>query len=154
MLITVLSNPEALQLAQSFACCGVLRQQGSYCYLKLDDDYIHQIYPLVSKLLPVDDSIKKPDYFLAPNAVGAHISVIYPEERVRPVLSTQDEVHRFTIERLVKVLLGGKFYYVLAVYAPSLEVFRQMHALDAMPTFKQEKIFFHITIAIEGEAKN
>src|SRR5690606_31062430 len=58
---------------------GILRQKkDGFAYLKVDDRYINDLFPL----LEAGADFKKPAYFRNINSPGAHISVIYKNERV------------------------------------------------------------------------
>src|SRR5262245_55038877 len=43
-------------------------------YLKVDDDYIHTLFPMLGL---EEEGFKKPPYFRTEEAPGAHISVFY-----------------------------------------------------------------------------
>jgi hypothetical protein len=73
ILLSEISNNTILDLAKGLNPRGRLQQQNGYCYLKIDDDYIHEIYPLFL----IYGNIKKPEYVDSLTGVGAHISVIY-----------------------------------------------------------------------------
>ncbi len=144
ILLTELRNNKVLNLAKTLHPKGTLHQQGDYCYLKIDDHYIHEIYPLLSSY----GNVKKPDYFNSPHGVGAHISVIYPEENV--ALFTDNTVHGFSVIQLVKANYQRNTYYVLIVDAPSLEDVRKQYKLDPRPWFQNQRIVFHITVGVDA----
>lgn len=148
--ITQLSGKKALHKAKTLVAEGVLQQRENYCYLKIDDDYIHVIYPLLKAYGAID----KPDYFNSPDDVGAHISVIYPEENIKLLQSKVGQKHGFTISGLIKAQYGLKEYYAFSVTSPSLAAFRQANFLAPKPTFKGHSIVFHITIGIKNNEEN
>ena len=63
LTISSFSHPWALEKAQSLPNTGQLEIQGNYCYLKVDDAYIHELYPLFTERF----QIEKPDYFKPPH---------------------------------------------------------------------------------------
>lgn len=138
------SNPIALCRAKIFHTTGVIQSQGQYCYLKVDDQYIHSIYPLLTQHV----LLKKPDYFTPPNDIGAHISIIYPEEQVTVQSKYNNQVHPFTINGLIKACYENTIYYALSITSPSLKKVRRQHLLHSNPTFKNQEIVFHITVGV------
>ncbi len=138
-----LSNARILNRAGKLSPRGQVHHKEKYCYLKVDDNYIHDIYPLLSGY----GQIQKPDYFK--DGVGAHISIIYPEEGLHHFNYDTGIEHEFSVVKFVKTRFQSDMYYVLVVDAPTLSSMREQHQLDARPTFKQQKIFFHITIGVE-----
>lgn len=145
--IIQLSCEPALHKAQSLITEGLLRQQDNYSYLKVDDDYIHLIHPLLAVFGPID----KPDYFNPTDEVGAHISVIYPEENRMLAHESLGQRHHFSVSGLIKAQYGNREYFALSVTAPSLETLRKTHHLAPNPTFKGHQIVFHITVGIRDK---
>ncbi len=120
---------------------GVLKDSGrGFVYVKVDDDYIYKLFPLVKKA-----GYDIPPYFRRPDAAGAHISVFYEEESKR--LPDIQEIGRyFTFEpvKILEVYAGrGNFYIVLEVKSPELERLREKYGLS--PLLKGYP--FHISIA-------
>lgn len=145
-MISTLPSKTILLKTCSLRREGFLQIRDNYCYLKIDDDYIHLTYPDLSS----DERIQKPDYFKSSDDIGAHISVIYLEERVRVKQNHHGQRHLFTIQGLIKARLGLKDYFALSVISSSLDTFRQQHALGPKPTFKGQTIVFHITVGIRN----
>jgi hypothetical protein len=143
-IITNLSSDWALDNARKLPTEGLLKRCHNYCYLKIDDNYIHSIYPL----LDTYGHINKPDYFNTTDDIGAHISVIYPEENIDIAQIDSRQTYCFSIDGLIKARYGVKDYFALAVTSPSLAIFRQKHLLASKPTFKRQPIVFHITIGV------
>lgn len=143
-LLTELPGEATLQKAGTLSNEGTVHQIDNYCYLKIADDFIHLLYPTLKNY----EFITKPEYFSPPNAIGAHISIIYPEENI--VLNQKDagQKHLFSIEGLIKAQYGVKEYFALAVSSPSLAAIRQQYSLAPKPRFKGQEIVFHITIAV------
>lgn len=81
--------------------------------------------------------------------MGAHITVIYPEEspNIHIQLKELNQIHHFSIKDLVMAEIGPKNYYVLLVESPSLLALRRKYALTDLLNFKGYGIDFHITIA-------
>ena len=64
--------------------CGVLKNSGGFVYVDVDDEYIHKLVTFIQK-----DGFKEPPYFGNSDLVGAHITVIYP-----------DEIKKYGVERI------------------------------------------------------
>jgi hypothetical protein len=111
-------------------------------YLDIDDNYIHQIFPLIP-----DMSAMKPEYF-GENLVGAHISVIYPEEEICSYKADLNKEHYFTIIGLFSATIENKKYYFLKVKAPTLVSLRRRHGLSDKLSFKNYWIDLHITVGV------
>ena len=119
---------------------GTLREgRHGYVYLKVDDDYINQLFPM----LPYR-GYTKPPYFRRPDSPGAHISVMYVNERNRSgEIKEIGQKFSFRITGFASVPPRTHKYIVLEVDAPDLEQFRQRYNLS--PLLHGHK--FHITIA-------
>jgi hypothetical protein len=111
-------------------------------YLDIDDNYIHQIFPLIS-----DMSVMKPEYF-GKDLVGAHISVIYPDEDISCHKADLNKEHGFTVIGLFSATIENKKYYFLKVKAPSLISVRRRHGLSNKLFFKNFWIDLHITVGV------
>jgi len=143
-IITQLQDAQALAIAGSLATEGQIQLLDHYCYLKVSDHYIHLIQPLLLKY----GFVEKPDYFIPPNNVGAHISIIYPEESKMPLPIYRGQVHHFSVSGLCKVRYRKMEFYALSISSPSLAAFRVGHQLNENPTFKGQEIMFHITVGV------
>lgn len=147
VILTPLDIPDLIECANTLSRQGQLAiSTQRYSYLDIADDYIHQLFPILEKHCHNLD-IKKPDYFKK-YTMGAHITVIYPEEK--RVLTQQElgQTHAFQIKGLFSGILGKREYYVLTVDAPSLRRLRYNHVLPDMLLFKEHLIDFHITLAV------
>jgi len=126
--------------------------ENAYCYLKLEDDFLIDLFPRLKET--IKDPIKLPDYF-SHGDIGAHISVIYPEEINTPEKkasiqkNTFELKHTFQILELIKMPLPHKTYYVLSVLAPSLTAIRTEFGLSPLLNFRELWVPFHITLAVE-----
>jgi len=140
---TPLNLPELLTQAANLPTSGRLaNSRDNLCYLDLSDDYIHQLFPFLQ-----ETEAQKPDYF-GENLVGAHISVIYPEEKRLVGGSDLGQIHHFSIKGAFSADLGAKRYYVLLVNAPSLLLLRKKQGLPDRLAFKDHWIDFHITLGV------
>lgn len=119
---------------------GILTENpDGYVYLKVDDNYIHQLFPLLA-----NPHYTKPPYFRRKDSVGAHISVIYVDERRQArAISEIGQTFAFTINKIAVVPEKTQRWIVLQVESPALETFRQKYGLS--PLLKNHA--FHITLA-------
>lgn len=119
---------------------GVLKEQkDGYVYLKVDDDYINKLYPLLNY-----PGYIIPPYFRRPDSPGAHISVMYVDERSRTGrINEIGQVFTFALTDLVFVPSKSQKYIALEINAPKLEELRKKYGLS--PFLKGHH--FHITIA-------
>jgi hypothetical protein len=141
--IIKLNNPEIICTASHLATFGKLTiSNNKLVYLDIDDAYIHRLFPLLD-----DEQINKPDYFKQ-DSVGAHVSVVYPEEH--PLLDKRDfgKEYHFKIKELVIAEINQKNYYILLLDSPMLSQLRIKYGLSEKLHFKNHLIDFHITIAV------
>lgn len=119
---------------------GVLIQKtDGYVYLKVDDNYIHQLFPLLGL---EEEGYTEPPYFRSKEAPGAHISLFNESERIRP--EEIGKIFPFTLEKIVIVKPAKDTYYaVLQVNAPALEALRKKYGLNP----KLQGHEYHITLA-------
>lgn len=111
-------------------------------YLDIDDNYIYQTFPLIT-----NPQATLPDYF-GENLIGAHISVIYPEEGIQCSNEDLQKPHHFTVSHLFTALLEDKRYYILKVQSPTLTALRRKYGLADKLCFKNHWIDLHITVAV------
>jgi len=142
--IAKIELPELMKKARDLDNKGVVIRYNDYYFLKLDDDFIHKLYPELAWFADVE----KPDYFNQLNSTGAHITIAYPEEGV--VISEEDleQVHAFEIKELCSVKLGAKEAFVLFVESESLVSLRAKYDLSKILSYKNHKIDLHITIGM------
>ncbi|CEG58221.1 hypothetical protein [Legionella fallonii] len=141
--ITKLNNDKLLQAARALELSGILaRSTNNLIYLDIDDAYIHHLYPLLNQ-----QQATKPNYF-GPSLIGAHISVIYPEETF--IFDEKDlgKKYQFKIRELVIAEINLKKYYALLVDCPDLLKLRNKHGLSEQLNFKGYWIDLHITIGV------
>ena len=142
--IIKLDIPELIRAGLHLASNGKLAlSDKNFLYLDIDDEYIHQLFPLLQ-----NQQAKKPDYF-GEKSVGAHVTVIYPKENKIINRNDLDQEHHFIIEEIVTAELGEKIYYILLVDSPSLLQLRRRYNLSDKLSFKGYSIGFHITIGVK-----
>ena len=141
-------RPLLCMQAQKLPHTGVLCQaDNGYTYLDIDDSYIYTLHPL---LVNAGTIIHRPDYF-GEGGIGAHISVIYKEERA--IHGKQLPIggrHSFEIYDLCYANIDKKRYYVLRVVSPSLEGVRTSCGLPIFLNFKGHAVPHHITIGVSS----
>lgn len=125
---------------QNLSIEGILIvKSDGFGYLKVDDEYIHSLFPLLEL---ETDGFEKPPYFRTSEAPGAHISVFYVDENIIP-----DEVgrnFRFELKQIVIVKPSKETSYaVLQVTSPELEKLREKYGLSSK-LFGHE---YHISLA-------
>lgn len=108
----------------------------------MDDAYVHQLFSLLK-----DGTVQKPDYF-GEQSVGAHITIIYPEEHKNIQKKDLQQQHHFLVKEIVTAEIGRKIYYVLLVDSPSLLQLRRKYDLPDLLSFKGYSIGFHITVGV------
>lgn len=137
--------PKLIVAAKRLPLKGVtcLTENKLFC-LDVNDDFIHQLFPYLEI-----EGIKKPNYF-GEKAVGAHITIVYPEETQRINLQTLHQEHSFSIKDVVSAQIGRKIYYVVLVESDSLLKLRRELGLADLLNFKGYEIGFHITIAVKN----
>lgn len=119
---------------------GQLRvKSDGFSYIKVDDNYIHALYPMLGLR---HEGYREPPYFRSPEAPGAHISVFYADEHVRPKEVGQQfhfKIRDITIVRASK----ESSYAILTVESPELEALRKKYGLPP----KLQGHDFHISLA-------
>ena len=137
----ILKLPELMKAAKQLQAMGSTQKTANNLfYLNIDDNYIHQLFPLLN-----DEEIKKPDYF-AEKSAGAHITITYPEENKSIRKNDLQQEHSFVIKNIVAAEIGTKTYYAILVDSPSLLQLRRKYKLPDLLNFKGYSIGFHITI--------
>ncbi len=116
----------------------VVKSDG-YAYLKVDDAYIHTLYPMLGL---AEEGYKKPPYFRTNEAPGAHVSVFYSDEQVLP--DEVGETFHFELQNII-IIQASKtaFYAILQVRSPELEALRVKYRLSN----KLHGHEFHISLA-------
>ncbi len=146
-----INNSSLLQYANTqLPHQGILKydELEQYCYLKIHDDFICKLFHFLDQ-----DNINMPNYFNAKNRVGAHISVIYPNEveisklADNNKLTEVDQCFNFTTTDLIKVNTFEKAFIALVVSSPSLQQLRIKYGLKTKLNYRGLLVPFHITIA-------
>lgn len=115
----------------------LVQQPNGYVYLKVDDRYIHELFVQLNAM-----GFEKPSYFRRADAPGAHISVFYENEKVKP--QEVGKKFNFKIKNILMVDINKRLsYIVLRVDSPELENLRTKYGLS--PKLNNHE--FHITIA-------
>jgi|SRR5580700_2996181 hypothetical protein len=120
----------------------LVQQDDGYAYLKVDDRYIHELF----LKLDAQTGYKEPPYFRRKDAPGAHISIVYGDEKVK--LKEVGQNFSFSLKNIAVVHPHkGTSYIILQVDAPELEQLRKRYGLG--PKLKGHE--FHISIAKKTE---
>lgn len=124
----------------------LLMTDDGFGYLKVDDDYIHTLFPMIDV---AKEGYKKPPYFRSAESPGAHISVFYVDEHIRPEEIGQEV--NFTLKEIVIVQpTPDTRYVVLQIESKELEHMREKYGLS--PKLHDHE--FHISLAKKKEQKN
>lgn len=146
ILLRPIEQPEMITYArENIPLHGVLKQtKGGYVYLKVDDQFIRSLFPLLNT---ADKQI--PPYFTDfYNNVGAHITVIYQDEQSsRCMLDELDTSVSFTLNKLYHAVLEFNTYFILTVESIDLENIRKKYGFSDKPVYHGIPIEWHITIA-------
>jgi len=143
-------RPKLSQTLHSLQFSGSLQCEvgNTYLYLKISDKFIYDLFPFVE-----DPKALMPDYFFSKNAIGAHISIVYPGELIASSLSslnlTLKQEFSFAITGFAMMTAPHKTYYVLLVASQSLNQLRQDLGLPAELTYRGVEVPMHITIAVK-----
>jgi hypothetical protein len=106
-------------------------------YLKVDDDYIRTLFPMLGLQ---NEGFRPPPYYRRTDSPGAHISVFYVNERIKP--SELGQTFHFDLEKITIVKSRYSNFVVLQVNSPELENLRKKYGLSP-------KLFghdFHISL--------
>lgn len=144
IIISNLSNPRLIKKANTLNNQGVVKQDNGYCFLKINDDFIHELHPELNQF----GEFEKPDYFNTPQEIGAHITIIYPEENVSIQAYDLGQMHTFYAKKLMKARLDSKEYIVVLIESPTLIEMRAKYQLPPQPTYKSNEIDLHVTIGV------
>lgn len=143
--IKSLELPELISSTINLNPTGLLKTSpAGLTYLDISDDYIHQPFPYLQDL---DKSIEKPGYFSTP-AIGAHISVIYPEENTFIQNEDLRQEYTFGVTGVFVGELELKKYYAFAINCPSLLKLRKKYGLAEQLCFKSHLVNLHMTIGV------
>jgi len=123
---------------------GRLQFTSGFVYVDVDDDYIHCLIPFIER-----EGFEEPPYFGRSDLVGAHITVIYPEEvkkyRIHNIKECGKTIH-FSVKTCQVVQppsWGGDEIYLIIVDVPELNKIRDQYGLP------KSELPFHITIGVK-----
>lgn len=139
---TSLSWPEVVKYAEAnLPLKGrLLQKSDGYVYLKVDDEYIHRLFPM----LGLDKGYKEPPYFRTKEAPGAHISIFYSGENVYP--EEIGRIYHFELKDIAIVKPAkDTLYVILQVESKELESLRKKYGLSP----KLHNHEYHISLAIK-----
>lgn len=120
----------------------ILKDEKGFTYVKVDDDYIHALLPLLEL---EEEGFREPPYFRGKNSPGAHISVFYEDENV--IADEIGQTFHFTLEQIVIVKTSKNVsWVVLQVKSPELEALRVKYGKSPLLHGHE----FHITLGKKG----
>jgi len=145
LIFTPIEIPNLSEALGILSARGFIKFDSSgFLCVDIDDDYIHRIFPLIKI-----DHLGKPKYFdEKTNFIGAHISIIYPEENPATSPNITDTLCDFKIVNLFHARLEDKSYYALKIIAPELTNFRIKMGLSKQLTLKGCTVPLHVTVAV------
>ncbi len=124
---------------------GILKRSNGFVYVDLDDEYVHALITFIQQ-----DGFQEPPYFGDAGLVGAHITVMYPEETAKYGIKDMKECGEmvFFVPKKCQVVHPPRWkeideVYFIVVDAPQLDKIREKYGLP-----KQE-YDFHITIGVK-----
>lgn len=124
---------------------GILKNSNGFVYVDLDDEYIHKLITFIQQ-----DGFEEPPYFGDPGLVGAHITVMYPEEATKYGVKEIRECGEMVsfVPKKCQVVHPPRWkeideVYFIVVDAPQLDQIRKKYGLP-----KREHDF-HITIGVK-----
>lgn len=124
---------------------GTLKISDGFVYVDLDDEYIHKLISFIQQ-----DGFQEPPYFGSPGLVGAHITVMYPEETEKYGIQEMKECGEviFFTPQKCQVVHPPRWkeideVYFIVVDAPQLDEIREKYGLP------KRGYAFHITIGVK-----
>jgi Swiss Army Knife, 2H phosphoesterase domain len=146
MITTSIEQQDILTYArENIPLVGILQQtKGGYIYLKVDDEFIHSLFPLLN----VPEKQMPPYFSDLYNQVGAHITVVYQDEQSFPC--TMDELgtsFAFALSGLQHAIFEFESYFILSVESPALVTLRRKYGFSDNPVYHGIPVGWHITIA-------
>lgn len=130
---------------EQLSLSGMLKKQGDFLYVDVEDAYIHDLIREIE-----NEGFTEPPYFGSSDLVGAHITVMYPDEVKEHGIQDIEECGQtigFSLKdcQLVSPPRWNEVesVYVLTVEAPALDALRAKYGLP------EKRHAFHITIGIK-----
>ena len=132
-------------IEKNLTCHGSLKRTGDLVYLDIDDNFIHELVSFIQK-----EEFEAPPYFGDPDLVGAHITVIYPDEMETYGIDMVPELGSMMefVPTACQIVYPSEWeevdeVYLVIVDAPKLDTIRKQLGLP-------EKIYrYHITIGVK-----
>ena len=126
--------------------CGILKDSSGFIYVDIDDAYIHELIPFIQKA-----GFVEPPYFGSEELVGAHITVVYPDEVKKYEIGVMEECGKtiYFTPKACQIVNPPKWkdqIYLMVVEAPELDRIRKKYGLP------KREYAFHITIGIRCKA--
>lgn len=143
IIFTPIQNKSLMAAASLLPTSGILKKSydAQYVYLEVDDRFIYTLCPLIEQ----EESVEEPDYFSI--GIGAHISVIYPNEILDPVFDFDlDKIFQFKIENFFRAESNEAVYFALTVSSPELMRIRETNQLGKKLNLNGFMLDMHITI--------
>ncbi len=139
MIITYINNEKLVAAAKQLPNEGKLAlSHEQLLYLNIDDRYIHELCQLI-----VEVKVDKPDYFSI--GMGAHISIIYPNEFISPGFELNKH-YQFHINNLFRAETHQAIYYALTIHSPELMQIRYDNNLGSQLNLNGYIVDMHTTI--------
>lgn len=127
-----------------------LNETDFYYYLKVHDDFIFELFPLIT-----EPNLSMPDYFPPKYNTGAHVSVIYPEEispeNINLKIDELEKSFSFEVADFFSLSVFNKTFFALTVYSPALEQLRLKYGPPPKLSYHGLLVPFHITIATQND---
>lgn len=125
--------------------CGILKNSEDFVYVDITDEYIHQLVTFIQK-----DGFEEPPYFGDRDLVGAHISVIYPDEIKKYGIREIQECEKliYFTPKECKIIHPPNWkeideVYFIVIEAPEIDRIRVNYGLP------KRDYGFHITIGVK-----
>lgn len=142
-------QPKVMEVVMQMPQKGILKQKDNgYLYVEVARDFIAETLPLIDLI----GKIVPPQHFKSRKGIGAHISVMYENERISneiwDIPELGQEITFTPMElRTVKLMNNNKMrkLWLIAVAAPELEKLRENYGLQ--PKLKDHD--FHITLGTQ-----
>ena len=142
-----ISNKILLEHAKKLPLYGkIISHNDGFVFLDISNAFIHELYPLIREV-----NIEKPNYFSEGKTAGAHISIVYPDEKPRLPMKKMPNFISFSIRNICSTCLMRKKFFMLTVNCPKLTEIRYALGLSSFPVYKKNILpDFHITIATKN----
>lgn len=130
---------------ENLSCHGTLENSDGFVYVDVDDRYIRELIKFIKK-----EGFEEPPYFGRSDLVGAHITVVYPEEMKKYNVQCIEECGTSIqfIPRSCQIVHPPRWeeideVYFIVVDVPQLDDLRKKYGLP------KREYDFHITIGVK-----